>query len=84
MAACMKFDDQDKMALRTLDDFTISADGVTATIRGEMKVEFARVAFDGGSLLYLTITLPGGEELFVIMPHADLLRAAGIEADEKA
>ena len=33
MARCMRLDDQDKRALRALDDdFTISADGETATV----------------------------------------------------
>ena len=34
----MRFDDQDKPALRALDDFTISADGETATVAGEMEI----------------------------------------------
>jgi hypothetical protein len=84
MARCLQLDDQDKAALQTLDDFTISTDGETATVEGEMKVEFARLAYDGGSQLYLTITMPSGEEFEVMIPHADLLRAAGIEANEKA
>jgi hypothetical protein len=87
MARCMKFDDQDRTALRALDDFTIapiSPDGEVATVKGEMKVEFARLAYDGGSQLYLTITLPSGEEFEVMIARVDLLRAAGIDADGEA
>ena len=39
MARCLRLDDRDKAALRALaDDFTISADGETATVAGEMEV----------------------------------------------
>ena len=48
MAQYMRFDDQDRAALRALDDFAISADGETATVAGEMKVELVRPADDGG------------------------------------
>ena len=78
MARCMRFDDQDKAALRALDDFTISADGETATVAGEMEIEIVRLAHDGGDRLRLTITLPGGEEFAV-----RVFRSA-IEADEEA
>ena len=78
MARCMRFDDQDKAALRALDDFMISADGETATAAGEMEIEIVRVAHDGGDRLWLTITLPGGEEFAV-----RVFRSA-IEADEEA
>ena len=38
MARCMQLDDQDKTALRKLDDdFVISANGETATVEGEME-----------------------------------------------
>ena len=84
MARCMRFDDQDKAALRALDDFTISADGETATVAGEMEIEIVRVAHDGGDQLWLTITLPGGEEFAVRVFRFALLEAAGIEADEEA
>jgi hypothetical protein len=49
-----------------------------------MKVEIARPAYDSGSLLYLTITLPGGEEFAMTIRHDQLLEAAGIEEDEVA
>ena len=63
MARCMRFDEQDKRALRALDsDFTISADGETATVTGEMEVKIIRPADDGGNQFWLTIQLPGGEE----------------------
>ena len=74
----MLFRSQDKAALRALDDFTISADGETATVAGEMEIEIVRVAHDGGDRLWLTITLPGGEEFAV-----RVFRSA-IEADEEA
>ena len=49
MARCMRFDEQDKRALRALDsDFTISTDGETATVAGEMEIEIVRLAHDGG------------------------------------
>ena len=85
MARCMRFDEQDKRALRALDsDFTISTDGETATVAGEMEIEIVRVAHDGGDRLWLTITLPGGEEFAVRVFRSALLEAAGIEADEEA
>ena len=84
MARCMTFDDQDKAALHALDDFTISDDGngESATLAGEMKVEIVRPAHDGGRQLWLTITLPGGDEIAVIMPRRNLLGAANIEASD--
>jgi hypothetical protein len=83
MARCMPLDDQDKAALRVLDDFTVSDDGKTATLAGEMKVEIVRpVPINGRDQFWLTISLPGGEEFAVKMPRTDLLEAAGIEADE--
>ena len=83
MARCMRFDEQDKRALRALDsDFTISADGETATVAGEMEIEIVRLAHDGGDRLWLTI--PGGEEFAVRVFRSALLEAAGIEADEEA
>jgi hypothetical protein len=84
MARCMRFDEQDKAALRVLDDFTISADGETATVAGEMEIEIVRLAHDGGDRLWLTITLPGGEEFAVRVFRSALLEAVGIEADEEA
>jgi hypothetical protein len=42
MARCMRFDEQDKRALRALDEFNISADGETATVTGEMAVTVVR------------------------------------------
>ena len=82
MARCMRFNEQDRAALRALDDFTISADGETATVAGEMEIEIVRVAHDGGDRLWLTITLPGGEEFAVRVFRSALLKAAGIEAHE--
>ena len=51
MARCMRFNEQDRAALRALDDFTISADGETATVAGEMEIEIVRLAHDGGDRL---------------------------------
>jgi hypothetical protein len=45
---CMQLDTQDQAALRALDDFTISADGETATVVGEMEVVVVRPADDDG------------------------------------
>jgi hypothetical protein len=45
----MRLDDQDKAALRALDEFTISADGETATVAGEMEVCVVRPADDDGA-----------------------------------
>ena len=50
MARCMRFDGRDKAALRALDDFTISADGETATVTGEMELEIVRPADAGGQV----------------------------------
>ena len=80
MARRMRFDDQDRAALRALDDFTISADGEIATVAGEMKVEVFRPAYDGGARLWLTIRLPGGEDLNVRIQRAQLLQQLDIEA----
>ena len=66
MARCLQLDDQDRAALRKLDDdFAITADGETATVAGEMEVEIVRPADDGGDRFWLTIRFPGGEELDV-------------------
>ena len=82
MARCLRFDNQDRAALRALDDFTISGDGEIATVAGEMKVEVVRPADDGGGRLWLTIRLPGGEDLNVRIQRTALLQQCGIEADE--
>ena len=82
MARCMRFDDQDRAALRALDDFAISRDGEIATVAAEMKVELVRPADDGGGRLWLTIRLPGGEDLNVRIQRTALLQQCGIEADE--
>ena len=83
MTRNMRFDDQDKRALRALElDFTISADGETATVAGEMEIEMVRPAHDGGDQFWLTIRLPGGEELDVVIRRATLLQQLGIEANE--
>ena len=82
MARCMRFDDQDRAALRALDDFAISRDGEIATVAGEMKVELVRPADDGGGRLWLTIRLPGGEDLNVRIQRTALLQQCGIEADK--
>ena len=81
MARCMQFDDQDRAALRKLDDgFAISADGETASITGEMEVEIIRPAHDGGTQFWLMITFPGGEELDVRIARAQLLGQLDIES----
>ena len=83
MARCMRFDDQDKAALRALDVFTISADGETATVAGEMEIEIVRLAHDGGDRLWLTITLPGGEEFAVRVFRSALVEAAASKRTKK-
>ena len=83
MAKCMPFDNQDKAALRKLDDdFTFSTDGEVAAISGEMEVEIVRPADDGGAQLWLTITFPGGEKFDVKIRRAQLLEQLDVEADE--
>jgi hypothetical protein len=83
MARCMPFDKQDKRALRALDDtFTISADGETATVAGEMEVVIVRPADDGGARFWLTIRFPSGETLDVRIRRAQLLEQLDVEADE--
>jgi hypothetical protein len=75
MARCMRLDDQDRAALRALDDFTISADGETAMVAGEMEIEVVRPADDGGDRFWLTIRLPSGEEFAVRVFRSALLEA---------
>jgi hypothetical protein len=76
----MKFDAQDKAALRALDsDFVISADGETATVAGEMEVVIVRPADDR---FQLTLKFPGGETLDVRIRRAQLLEQLDVEADE--
>jgi hypothetical protein len=77
----MKFDDQDKAALRKLDnDFTITPDGEGATIAGEMEICVVRLADDDGNRFLLTLTFPNGEELEVRMSRAQLLEQLDIES----
>ena len=84
MTRNMRFDDQDKRALRALElDFAISADGEIATVAGEMKVELVRPADDGGGRLWLTIRLPGGEEFAVRVFRSALLEAAASKRTKK-
>jgi hypothetical protein len=83
MAGCRPFDDLDKQALHKLDnDFTISPDGETASITGEMTIELVRPADDGGAQFWLAITFPGGEELDVRIRRIQLLEQLNIEGDE--
>jgi hypothetical protein len=66
MTRYMRFDAEDKAILHALDDdFAISSDGETATVAGEMTVKVTRPIDNGGTQLWLTLTLPGGEELEV-------------------
>jgi hypothetical protein len=73
MTRCIRFDDQAKAALRALDDFTISTDGETATVIGEMEV-VVRPDDDDGAHFWLTIKFPGGETLDVRIARAQLLQ----------
>ena len=83
MVRCMRLDDQGKAALRALGGtFTISTDGETATVGGEMEVVIVRPADDGGARFWLTIRLPGGEELDVQIARAQLLQQLDIDADK--
>jgi hypothetical protein len=75
----VQLDDRDKRALRALDDFTISADGETATIVGEMKVAIVRPADDR---FCLTISFPSGETLDVRIMRDQLLQQLGVETDK--
>jgi hypothetical protein len=81
MARRIQFDTQDKRALHALDhDFTLSTDGETATVTGEMEVEIVRPADDGGARLWLTIKFPGGEKLDVKTARAQLMEQLDIES----
>ena len=82
MAQHLQFDAQDRAALAALDEFTISADGETARVTGEMEVVIVRPADDGGARFRLTIKSPGGEELEVRIARAQLLEQLDIEAGE--
>jgi hypothetical protein len=77
---CMQLDNQDQAALRALDDFTISADGEIASIKGEMKVEVVRPADDDGARFLLSIEFPNGEKLDVRIARTQLLQQLGVEA----
>jgi hypothetical protein len=81
MARCLQLDDQDKQALRALDDFTIT-DGERAVISGEMEVEIVRPADDGGARFRLTIKFPSRETLDVRIARAQLLQQLDVEADD--
>jgi hypothetical protein len=74
----MRLDDQDKAVLRALDDFTISADGETATIEGEMKVTMVRPAADDGARFFTYAPISSGEELEVRIARTQLLEQLGI------
>ena len=66
MASCLRLDEQDKRALRALNnDFEFNIDGETATVTGKMEVEIVRPADDGGARFWLTIRFPSGETLDV-------------------
>ena len=85
MARCLRLDTQDHAALHKLDDtFTISSDGETATVTGEMELKIIRPDHDGGNQFWLTIQLPGVEELDVRIRRAQLLEQLDIEGDENA
>ena len=47
-----------------------------------VEVEIVRPADDGGARFWLTIRLPGGEELDVRIARAQLLQELNIDADE--
>jgi hypothetical protein len=77
----MQFDAQDKAALRALDtDFTISTDGETATVVGEMEVVMVRPADGGGARFRLTLKFPSGETLDVPIGRVQLLEQLDIES----
>ena len=79
--SCLRFDAQDRAALRALDnDFTISADGETATVTGEMEVVMVRPADDGGARFRLTLKFPSGETLDMRIARAQLLEQLDIES----
>jgi hypothetical protein len=83
MPRYMRLDDQDKAALRKLDNnFEFNIDGERAVISGEMEVEIVRPANDGGARLWLTITFPNNETLDVRIARSQLLEQLEIEADE--
>ena len=81
MASHIRFDTQDRAALRALDeDFEISADGETASITGEMRTTVVRPA--DGNQFWLTIAFPNGELFDVRIARAQLLEQLDIETDE--
>ena len=82
MARYMRFDDRIKQRCARSMTFTISTDGETATVGGEMEVVIVRPPDDGGARFWLTIRLPGGEELDVQIARAQLLQQLDIDADE--
>jgi hypothetical protein len=82
MPRCMPLDRHDRAVLRALDDdFSISDDGETAKLTGQMEIEIVRPADDGGTRLRWTFKLPGGEPLTVRIARAQLLQELGIKDD---
>jgi hypothetical protein len=82
MVQCMRFDNQDRAALRALDDFTITSNGEIAKVVGEMEVTVVRPAHDGGDQFWLTIKFASDETLDVRIRRAQLLEQLDIEADD--
>ena len=79
MTRRIRFDAQDRAALRKLDDFMISDDGEVARVVGEMEVKVVRPE---GDQFWLTFKFASGEELDVRIRRAQLLEQLDIEADE--
>jgi hypothetical protein len=75
----MQLNDQDKRALRALDDDFKISDNETATITGEMQVVVTRPADDR---FWLKIKFPSGETLDIRVARTQLLQELGVEADE--
>jgi hypothetical protein len=83
MAKCMPFDEQDRAALRKLDDdFAIDASGERAVIVGEMEVEIVRFTSDGVEQFRLRFKFPNDELLDVKIRRVQLLEQLDIAADE--
>jgi len=71
----MRFDEQDKRALRALADFMISDDGEPPTVAGEMEVEIARPTDDE---LCVTVTFPSDEKLTMRFMRTQLLQELSV------
>ena len=77
MTPRIRFDEQDKLALATLDpDFVIDDSGEIGTISGAMEIVVVRAADDR---FKLTIGFPGGEEFSIWLSRMQTMKQLGVD-----